>query len=157
MGTVAFGAEADAAVTTIIAALGEPDDDSGWIPSFSGFGTCPGEQVRGLRWATLWALMTDGDTEWRSDGVPHFFSYLNVRYPDQLLGLVTEEGIGLGDTVEALKDAYGDRVGITFDEIFEDYVYNVQVPEPGRLSGGLTGDADDDIVVSIDGGVGCGE
>ncbi len=153
-----FGTEAGEAVTTITAVLGEPDEDSGWIPSFSGFGNCPGEQVRGLRWATMWLLMTDGDTEWRSDESPHFFAYLNsVFYGDgQSLGLVTDEGIGLGDPVTTLESAYGAEVLITFDELIEGFIFNIEVPEPGRLGGGLTGDGDDDLITSVDGGQGCG-
>jgi hypothetical protein len=159
LGAVAFGTEVEAAVLSITAALGAPDEDSGWRPSFSGFGTCPGEQVRGLRWATMWALMTDGETGWRDDGTPHFFAYLNsVFYDDsQSLGLLTEEGVGLGDTVEALEDAYGDRVEITFDELFDGYVFDIDVPAPGRLWGASTGDEDHDLITSIDGGQGCGE
>jgi len=159
LGVVAFGSEAEIAVASIIAALGAPDEDSGWVPSFSRFGTCPGEQVRGLRWATMWALMTDGDTEWRNDGVPHFFSYLNsVFFEDgQSLGLLTEEGIGLGDTVADLDAAYRDRLEVSFEELFNGYVFSIEVPEPGRLWGGLTGDDGDDRITSIDGGVGCGE
>ncbi len=103
--------------------------------------------------------MTDGDTEWRSDGVPHFFSYLNsVFYDDtRSLGLLTEEGIALGDPIAALIETYGDRVQISFDDLINGFIYNVDIPQPGRLGGGLTGDQNDDLVTSIDGGTGCGE
>jgi hypothetical protein len=159
LGSVAFGEEADQVVETITALLGTPDEDSGWIPSFSGFGTCPGEQVRGLRWKTLWVLMTDGETEWRNDGTAHFFSYLNsVFYGDgQSLGLLTSDGIALGDPISSLRDTYGTRLQISFDELINGFFYNVDVPAPGLLSGGLTGDQDDDLITSIDGGSGCGE
>ena len=155
----AFGSEAETALAAITAALGPPDEDSGWIPSFSGFGTCPGEEVRALRWATMWAYMTDGNTEWRNDGVPHFFSYLNSVFVSETasLGLLTEEGIGLGDSVKALRDAYGNRVEIMYEEFYDGYVFNIDVPAPGRLWGGLTGGEDDDLITSIDGGAGCGE
>lgn len=155
----AFGSEAETALAAITAALGPPDEDSGWIPSFSGFGTCPGEEVRALRWATMWAYMTDGNTEWRNDGVPHFFSYLNSVFESETasLGLLTEEGIGLGDSVKALRDAYGNRVEIMYEEFYDGYVFNIDVPAPGRLWGGLTGGEDDDLITSIDGGAGCGE
>ncbi len=159
MTMAAFGSEAETALRAISEALGSPDEDSGWIPSFSGFGTCPGEEVRGIRWATLWALMTDGSTEWRNDGVPHFFSYLNsVFYDDsQSLGLLTEEMVGLGDTVKDLKDAYGKSVEITYEEFIDGYLFTIDVPAPGRLWGGLTGDKKDDLITAIDGGQGCGE
>jgi hypothetical protein len=159
LGEVTFGTDADTAITEIAAALGEPDEDSGWIPSFSGFGTCPGEQVRGIRWATMWALMTDGETEWRADGIPHFFAYLNSVFydEDQSLGLLTAEGVGLGDSARDLEDAYGDRLEITFEEWLDTYLFNIDVPAPGRLWGGLTGGDDDDLITSIDGGQGCGE
>ena len=159
LGAVFFGMESEAAVASLTAALGPPDEDSGWIPSFSGFGTCPGEQVRGLRWATMWALMTDGETEWRSDGIPHFFAYLNSVFYDesQSLGLLTEEGIGLGNTVADLRDTYGDRVEITFDELIDSHAFSIVVPAPGWLWGVSTGENDADLITSIDGGSGCGE
>jgi hypothetical protein len=158
LGAVPFGTEAEEAVAAISEALGDPDEDSGWTPSFSGFGTCPGEQVRGLRWATMWVLMTDGATEWRNDGVPHMFTYLNsVFFDSRSIGLLTPEGVGLGDTVEALEDAYGTDLEIAFDELVEGYVFSILVPAPQRLWGGLTGEDDDDLITSIDGGWGCGE
>jgi hypothetical protein len=154
-----FGSEAETALRAITEALGPPDEDSGWVPSFSLFGTCPGEEVRGVRWATLWALMTDGDTAWRNDGVPHFFAYLNSVFYDetQSLGLLTEELVGLGDTVKDLKDAYGKGVEITYEEFIDGYLFTIDVPEPGQLGGGLTGERNDDLITSIDGGQGCGE
>ena len=156
---MAFGTEAETAANFMTDVLGPPDEDSGWILSFSGFGTCPGEEVRGIRWATLWLLMTDGETEWRSDGVPHFFAYLNsVFYDDtRSLGLLTEDGIGLGDTVKELKDAYGKRVEITYEDFIDGYLFTIEVPPPGWMWGGLTGEKNDDLITAIDGGRGCGE
>ena len=157
--TMAFGTEAEIAANMMAAVLGPPDEDSGWVPSFSGFGTCPGEEVRGIRWATLWLLMTDGGTEWRNDGVPHFFAYLNSVFYDagKSLGLLTEDGIGLGDTVKELKDAYGKRVEIIYEEFIDGYLFTIEVPPPGRMWGGLTGEKNDDLITAIDGGQGCGE
>jgi hypothetical protein len=154
-----FGTEPEAAVTRMTEVLGPPDEDSGWIPSFSGFGTCPGEEVRGIRWGTLWLLMTDGETEWLDNGGRHFFAYLNsVFYDDtRSLGLLTEEGIGLGDTVKQLKDAYGERVEITYEDFIEGYLFTIEVPAPGQIRGGLTGENNDDLITAIDGGRGCGE
>jgi hypothetical protein len=159
LGSVALGDEAESAVEVLTSLLGPPDDDSGWIPALSGFGTCPGEEVRGLRWATLWVLMTDGTTEWRDDGVPHFFTYLNSVFYDEVksLGLTTEEGIALGSTLDALREAYGEDVVVIFDDFADGYIYSITVPPPGRLGGGLTGDLDEDLITSIDGGSGCGE
>ena len=157
--TITFGTEPELALTMMTAILGPPDEDSGWVPSFSGFGTCPGEEVRGVRWATLWLLMTDGETEWRNDGAPHFFAYLNsVFYDDtRSLGLLTEEGVGLGDTVKELKDAYGKRLEINYEEFIDGYLFTIEVPAPGQLWGGLTGEKNDDLITAIDGGQGCGE
>ncbi len=140
---LAFGTEAEATLEVLATTLGTPDEDTGWIPSFSGFGTCPGEQVRVVRWATMWAYLTDGDTEWRDDGVPHFFAYINAFSPTETrsLGLLTEAGIGLGDTVKTLRDAYGNTVEIVYEDFIEGYLYTIDVPEPGRLWGGLTGDS----------------
>ncbi len=115
--------------------------------------------MRGLRWATMWVLMTDGETPWRDDGVRHFFSYLNsVFYDDtESLGLLTEAGIALGDPVSSLQATYGDRVQIIFDELTDGFIYNIDVAAPGHLGGGVTGDQDNDLITAIDGGDGCGE
>jgi hypothetical protein len=103
--------------------------------------------------------MTDGETEWRNDGVPDFFAYLNsVFFGDgRSLGLLTAEGIGLGDPVDTLQAVYGDRAQITYDDLIEGFLYTIEVPAPGRLGGGLTGDQNEDLITSIDGGFGCGE
>ena len=156
---LAFGTEAEAALEVLVTTLGPPDEDTGWIPSFSGFGTCPGEQVRVIRWVTLWAYLTDGGTEWRNDGVPHLFSYIYALSPTETrsLDLLTEAGIGLGDTVKALRDAYGDTVEIAYEEFIDGYLYTIDLPPPARLWGGLTGDGNKDLITSVDGGRGCGE
>ena len=156
---LAFGTEAEAALEVLVTTLGPPDEDTGWIPSFSGFGTCPGEQVRVIRWVTLWAYLTDGGTEWRNDGVPHLFSYIYALSPTETrsLDLLTEAGIGLGDTVKALRDAYGDTVEIAYEDFIDGYLYTIDLAPPARLSGGLTGDGNKDLVTSVDGGQGCGE
>lgn len=159
LGEVTFGTEAEAAITRLTGILGPPAEDAGWEPSFSGFGTCPGEQVRGVRWGTLWALFTDGETEWRSDGTRHFFTYLNSVFYDEStsLGLLTEDGVGLGDGLARLRDTYGSRVAVFYDEFFETYVFSVEWPEPGVLWGTMTGDQPTSLITTIEGGRGCGE
>ncbi len=159
LGEVPFGTEVEGAIARLGEILGPADDDTGWGPSFSGFGACPGERVRGVRWGTLWALFADGRTEWGSAAAPHFFAYLNSVFFDESrsLGLLTEEGIGLGDSVASLEAAYESRLTISFEELVGGHVFIIEVAEPGVLSGALTGDGETDLITAIDGGRGCGE
>ena len=50
IGAVDFGAAPNAAIAYTTAFLGSPDRDTGWVDSFSEFGTCPPPEVRGVPW-----------------------------------------------------------------------------------------------------------
>ncbi len=160
LGIVDLGAEPRTVIDRITREHGPPDEDTGYVPSFSIFGTCPGERVRGVRWKSLLVLFTDGTTDFRSDGKRHFFSYRDQLFdihgrPTRSLGLMTAEGIGLGSTVEHLRTAYGDRLEISRRSLpgLVDR-WTVQV-EAGSLGGTLSGETA--TVQAILGGFGCAE
>ncbi len=155
---IPFGTDDETAITTLDEYLGEPVSDTGWVPPTDAqgnqiYGPCPGTEIRVVEWPNLTTVYTDAATPWAAAGVKHLFFYSYVLYDFDFWDLTTAEGIGLGSTVQDLRDAYGDTVDITSDE-FGDY-YSVTVPAPGALWGFLEGP--DGTVNSIQGGVGCGE
>ena len=112
LGIVQFGDEPDDVIDQLTQEFGPPDQDTGYTPAFSVFGTCPGEEVRGVGWGSLLVLFSDGDTGFGSEGTFHFFSYRDQLFdiegrPVESLGLTTAKGVGLGSTVKDLRSAYG--------------------------------------------------
>ncbi|MGB7860607.1 MAG: hypothetical protein WBM90_08930 [Acidimicrobiia bacterium] len=164
---VPFGSDDDDTVTTLTSALGAPSDDSGWLDSFAEgwdrFGVCPAPRVRGVSWGTggnisLQVLFTDGDSDFWSGGVEHFYSYY---YNDSSApsGLTTPEGIGVGSSLAQLKSAY-DPTKIQIEEAFFDpslgfWSYDLQ--SWTGLWGFSTGQSDTDLITSVNAGRGCGE
>ena len=153
-----FGDDPEEAIDALTGALGNPDEDTGWVGSSdSQFGTCPGTVVRGVRWQTLWALFTDGETDWEDDD-PHFFAYQLASFfdPSADMGLVTEEGIGLGSSRTELENAYGNRVIIGFDQAADGWTFQIDDP-PEAILGSLTGEAATDVIESMRSAVNCTE
>jgi len=155
---VSFGANDEGAIAAVTASLGDYTLDSGWIPSFSGYGTCPGDEVRGVEWGSFVMLFTKAQTAFETVGEPHFFSYY---YTEHQPGFATPDMIEIGVTVAELKAAY-DGPDFEFGEFeFEPslgfWVYERDNDAQTLLWGGTTGLTDSDLVTSINGGQGCGE
>jgi hypothetical protein len=155
---VSFGANDEGAIAAVEASLGDPTLDSGWIPSFSGYGTCPGDEVRGVEWDSFVMLFTKAQTAFETGGEPHFFSYY---YTEEQPGFATPDMIEIGSTVAQLKAAY-DGPEFEFGEFEFDpslgfWVYERDIDAQTLLWGGTTGLTDSDLVTSINGGTGCGE
>ncbi len=158
VGEVLFGIGADEAIAALTALLGPPDDDSGWVDSFSQFGTCPGTVVRGLQWGRLQVLFSDGPTEWGPEGWRHFFAYVASEFlgPNDTPDMATAAGISLGSSVAELQEAYGGVLDLVDDPIYG-ALYSVD-ELPGHPQWGfLSGLGPADRVVSIHGGIGCGD
>lgn len=157
LGEVPFGMETSEALARLRELLGDPDEDTGWIPSFSAFGTCPGNEVRVVRWRTLEVFFSDGPTDWGPAGVRHFFSYSNSALVDApVLDLATREGLRIGSTVGDVRAFYGDDAVIADDPFFPPS-FQYDVPGAGFLWGLVSGGEPTDVVQSIAGGFGCGE
>jgi hypothetical protein len=147
LGVVELGASPDAAIAAVTAALGAPTLDTGWESSFSAYGTCPGEQIRGVEWDHLVLLFTDGDTAYGSG--EHLFTWRITGAPP---ALGTAKGLGYQATVADAQELYPDAV-----EVIEP-----DDPFPGflqiALEGGMiTGYLDGDVITNLEAGTGCGE
>jgi len=142
LGIMRFGVDAESAIEFLGGIFGPPADDSGWVDSFSQFGTCPGTEVRGVVYGPLTVLF-GGQA---NDRV--FFSW---DYVDQgggdVFGLTTPAGIGLGATAAEVSATYP-AAEFFSDEVFGD----------GSRFAGLFATMDADGAVNyLNGGIGCGE
>ncbi len=153
-----FGISAPDAIAALTALLGPPDEDSGWIDSFSPYGTCPGTEVRMLRWRRLQVFLTNGNTPWGAAGGRHFFLYRASEWVDPVSApdMATLAGIILGSSVADLQAAYGDDLVVRDDFIYGP-LWEVEDPVDRWMSGSLTGLTPADLVRSINSGYGCGE
>jgi hypothetical protein len=155
LGIVDLGATVDETIEIIASRLGGADSDSGWVNATGSFGTCPGNIVRVVRWASLRLFFSDGPTEFGEDARHFFFYSQSPVETDTVIDLKTEEGIGIGSTVAELRAAYGPSVTISSDTHFG-VTFTIDTGEPGLLSGTLTESIDTGLVTSLAGGFGCG-
>lgn len=152
LGDARFGVEPASVIAYVESVLGPADDDSGWTDSFSEFGTCPGNEVRGVRWGDL--LLLFGDESEFDDGRRHFFHWqVGPTLGDTPVpsGMATDGGIGVGSTVAELTRVHP---GV---EIFDDAVFGPGFEIERGLFGTLTEIGDDATVLTLFGGTSCGE
>ncbi len=152
LGDALFGTAPDEVVSYVQAILGPPTADSGWADPFSAFGVCPGTEVRGVTWGDLTLLFSDESDV--AAGRRHFFSYTYgppFGAGIQPAGMRTEEGIGVGSTLADVRAAYP---GV---EVFPPDIAGPYFVVDERLGGFLTGTEEADTVLSVSGGIGCGE
>ena len=91
LGPVGFGRDVDTVLEYMGGIFGPATEDSGWVDSFSGFGTCPGSEVRGVTYGSL-QLLFGGPDDDRT-----FFSWAYFDHGNgDVFGLRTPLGIGLG-------------------------------------------------------------
>ena len=158
IGSINFGNDADAVIAEFTTVLGSPDEDTGWVDSFSTFGTCPGTEARLVRWTSLQGFFTNGATDWAAEGTRHFFHYSQSAAAGggEILTLMTDKSIGLGASVAELRAAYGSQLTVTDDPLF-DTLWEVSPSGPGLLWGSASDSTDSGLVTAINGGFGCGE
>lgn len=163
VGSVSFGMDTEIALLELAllgdpAVEGDPDEDTGWIDSFSVYGTCPGLEIRVVRWGDL-------ETYFTRDAVVEEGEFFTYRVFDPLddrtdLRLRTEEGLMLGDDGATLEALYGSRVELTYVDVFDLWLYWIDGAPPTdytALGGSITGDDPTDLVTSIEAGIRCGE
>lgn len=162
IGGVPFGTDPDTAIAYAESVLGPADLDTGWIDSFSKYGTCPGEVVRGVEWQTggggigFALLFTQVATDHLPGGGPHLFGYYYFGTPG---GLTTDGGVTVGSS---LGDALAGHPGSTVDEHplvvgSGIWTFDAVQGDDSLLWGFAGGVANSDTLSSISGGVTCGE
>lgn len=164
---VHFGYDADDAIAAFVAVIGPPRVDTGWLDSldegWEQFGVCPGPHVRGVTWGaadttSLQVLFTDGDSDFWTGGVEHFFSFYYFDGSDPT-GVTTTEGIGIGSSVGDLRATYGGPDFVLEEAFFDPSqgFWSYRQAAWTGLWGFTTGLTDAFVVTSINGGQGCGE
>lgn len=152
LGDAMFGADPDEVVAYVRSILGPPTADSGWADPLTTFGICPGTEVRGVTWGDLQLLFSDDSVV--LSGRRHFFNYIyGPPYGPTAdpSGMRTDRGIGIGSTVGELRAAHPEV------QVYPEEIYGPFYVVNENLTGFLTGVTDDDTVISVIGGIPCGE
>lgn len=147
LGVTALGDSPDDAVRAVTGALGEPTRDTDWQSSFSEYGTCPGEQIRGVEWDHLVLLFTDAETAFGTG--QHLFAWRIAGAPP---ALGTAAGLGFGATTADAEQLHPGAVE----------VFPAEEPFPGYLEvavdgGPITAYLDGDVITNLEAGARCGE
>ena len=162
IGGVPFGTDPATTIAYAESVLGPAKNDTGWVDSFSKYGTCPGPVVRGVEWGGedsgfgFVLLFTEAPTSYLPVGGQHLFGYYYFGDP---AGLVTVAGITVGST---LGDAQASHPGSTADEHplvvgSALWTLDVDVDDDAVLWGFADGLGAGDLLTSINGGSTCGE
>lgn len=156
VGDFSFGDPANQVLGTLLAVLGDPEEDTGWVDQAENYGVCIGSEVRFVRWGSFQAFFTDGPSDWAPAGVRHFASYTQASYfESDELALVTADGLSLGSPVGDVRALYGN------DSVYDDLLYGpvflYDPPGPAQQWGAVTGLDPDDRIESINGSFACGE
>ncbi len=152
IGDVRFGLDPEGVISYVKKRLGEPSTDSGYIDSYSAFGSCPGSRVRGVQWGDL--LLLFGDESTVADGRLHFFSWKygptagSSSVPPDLR---TESGLTLGSTVADLRRLHPSA------QIFSDEIFGAGFEIERTLSGSLSSTERSGVITVLYGGITCGE
>jgi len=156
LGDVRFGVDAEGAIAYVETLLGAPDSDSGYVDAASEFGSCPGEQVRGVQWGNL--LLLFGDESEVASGRMHFYGWrygpIGTTMPEPV-GPATEGGITLGATVNEVLAAH--PVADVFNDDVFGAGFDIDSGARGLVSGSLSNDAPNGVTLALFGGVTCGE
>lgn len=112
LGPLPFGSDAQRTLTVLTGALGDPDNDTGWVPADLDFLRCPGIRARVVNWGSLTVYLSDGPTDWGREGHEHLFSFTYSLVETDSLPtgpeLRTSEGLRLGATLSRASSIYGE-------------------------------------------------
>lgn len=153
LGIVDFGASPDDVIATLTALFGPSLRDTGWVDE----PLCPGPMNRfvdfGVDLFDFQVMFTTGDL-FAPAGTEHFYTY---RYNGGTPVPISPPDLTVGTTVAQLQALYP---GVIIDEspfVVGDYVYLFEAGPNEALSGNLSGNGAGDVVLSVQGGIGCGE
>lgn len=150
LGIVSFGASSEETLAILTPLLGQPTKDTGWVDSFSSYGTCPGDSIRGVEWNNLHVLF--GDTLY---GKKAFFGFEYVNRDGTIDPILeTEKSITLGATKEAIKAVYPSA---TFGDWLPGQTGTTFIRGAEGSGEYLGGTLEDNKLFWIGGGIFCGE
>ena len=150
LGVASFGRDPVAVEQLVTEVLGRPDTVSGWEPHpiFDGY------EYNVAQWGeSLILYFGTNFTGYAPDGIPHFQSFEYFGSPP---GLTTAEGIGVGNTVASLRQAYGSQVELVFDLIAGLPLYQLNPSGTDLyLCFEIESDSDSAAIIGITGGNEC--
>ncbi len=150
LGAVSFGATPSETIAILTSALGNPTKDTGWVDSFSPYGTCPGDSIRGVEWNNLHVLF--GDT---LHGKEAFFGFEYVNRDGAIDPILkTEKSITLGANKDTITTAYPSA---TFGDWLPGQIGTTFIRGAEGSGEYLGGTIEDDTLFWIGGGIFCGE
>ena len=134
LGTVSFGAPADAAATALRNALGVPESDTTVVADMpDGLGG-PRTTLRTLRWGQLAVSFVDWTgSPYRSDGTLHLVRWLVSGQTNNGREYATPEGIRIGSSVAQLREAYGSSMVVERDDCVGAWQIRVGNPSLGLV------------------------
>ena len=151
IGETTFGNDPDEVILYVNRLVGDPDEDTGWVDALSR--TCPGTEVRSVRWDDLTLLF--GDDSSVDSGRRHFFAWSfgpATEVQASPAGVATAEGISIGSTVADIGRAYPSA------SLFEgDELSTASAHINDNLFAFITSTDDGGVVTAMLGGQGCGE
>lgn len=153
IGAAAFGDEPEGVIEYVTSILGGTTDDTGWVDPFT-FAACDGTTARRVDWGVLRLLFSDLSDA--ASGREHFigWEYGSVsELGGEPVGLRTPGGTTVGSRVVDLEAEFPDVTINDAEDALD--IPNYYLTDDFR--GLLTGTTDDDLVVYMSGGYGCGE
>lgn len=146
-----FGASPEAVIPRLTSMIGTPTKDTGWISSFSTYGTCPGEKIRVVEWNRLRAFF--GDTAF---GTQKFFQweYVKTGTGTQSPIIATKGGVTLDMTKAEVLALYSQA---RFTPWMENTESMLLVADNAATHEHLGGTLEGGKVSYLSGGIQCGE
>ena len=156
LGIVWFGTDPAATIAAVEAYLGfPPTADTGWVGNLV-YGVCPGTTYRRVSFDGLDLEFADAGYFGAGGSAPQFFTY---RYTGSPPGITPgpPQSVDVGMTVAALQAMYPGVTLYPGDELFGPTFRVSTASQYEQLWGQLTGNSATDTVLSVTGGIGCGE
>lgn len=146
-----FGAAPEETIAAISAVLGTPTKDTGVVESFSKYGTCPGDTVRGVEWKNFYVLF--GDTVWGKNKF-YGYGYTDIRDAEHISPLYTAKGVTIGMSAAEMKEKYPKATIGEWLPGQKAFTLERGASHDGRF---LAGTLIDDKIYFLSGGIMCGE
>lgn len=153
LGIADFGDSPDVVIAAMTDLFGPPIQDTGWIEEF----LCPGPMDRFVHFGVvtfdLYVFFTTGDL-FAPAGTQHFYTYV---YNGATQVPVHPPALAVGTKVYELQALHP---SVTFPEnpfLAGEYDFDVGGPGAQLLHGRVSGTNPGDVVLSVQGGIGCGE